>query len=159
MLAELLPCTPDNKAAVLALVHALEAQGSTNISDALFAGTRILAKRTGPPRVSTLMLFTDGLSNRGLSTQATLQSLERVRLPAACVFNTFGFGSDHDSKLLHAIAHRAQGVYYFVETKEQIASTFGECVAALLSTQAHEISVSFKCRYADLAPLAYHFLP
>lgn len=109
-LAELLPCSEQNKASVLELVHGLEASGSTNISEALFVGTRILAKRgeEGQRRVSSLMLFTDGLSNRGLSTHATLQSLDKIQLPTGCVFNTFGFGSDHDSKLLHAIAHKAQ---------------------------------------------------
>jgi len=61
------------------------------------------------------------------------------------VVQRFGFGCDHDSQLLHSIAHRAQGVYYYVETREQIASTFGECVAALLNTRAHQITVNLKC--------------
>jgi len=160
VLAELLPCDDDNKIRVQELVDALQASGSTNISEALFAGTRVLSKRgaDGQTRVSTLMLFTDGLAHHGLNSSATLQSLERIRLPPGCVFNTFGFGNDHDSKLLHSIAHRAQGVYYFVETREQIASTFGECVAALLNTRAHQITVNLKCHDgARLVTLATPF--
>lgn len=34
-----------------------------------------------------------------------------------------------------------QGVYYYVETLEAIPSTFGECVAGILSTRAHQIEV------------------
>lgn len=53
-----------------------------------------------------------------------------------------------------------QGVYYFVEEKEQIASTFGECVAGLLSTRAHHISVTIECHDGSrLVTLAtpFHF--
>lgn len=145
-LTNLLPCTPANKLHVIDLVKTLQATGSTNISEALFTGTAILARRSSPDRISSLMLFTDGLSNQGLSTDATLKSLAKVSLPAGCVFNTFGLGVDHDSALLQAIALRAQGVYHYVESKECIPSTFGACVAGILSTRAHHIKVQIRCR-------------
>lgn len=159
VLAELFPCTPANKETILRLIHGLNASGPTNISEALFAGARILAGRgQGHGRVSTLMLFTDGLSNQGLSYEETLNSLEKMRLPPGCIFNTFGFGSDHDSKLLHRIAQKAQGVYYFVEKREDIPSTFGECLAALLNTAAHELRVTLRCHDgARLVTLATPF--
>jgi len=127
----------------MGMVESLQATGSTNISGALFESTKILNSRgiAEENRISTLMLFSDGLSTRGLSSSATLSSLDRVRLPPGCVFNTFGFGPDQDSKLLLAIALKAQGVYYYVETLEAIPATFGECVAGILSTRAHQIEV------------------
>jgi len=98
------------------------------------------------------------LTTRGLSTAATLSSLDTVRLPPGCVFNTFGFGPDQDSKLLHAIALKAQGVYYYVETLEAIPSTFGECVSGILSTSAHQIEVHLKAKDgARLVTLATPF--
>jgi hypothetical protein len=33
------------------------------------------------------------------------------------------------------------GVYYYIETVESIAATFGECLAGILSTVAHNIDV------------------
>jgi hypothetical protein len=87
-----------------------------------------------------------------------LSSLDTVRLPPGCIFNTFGFGPDQDSKLLHAIALKAQGVYYYVETLEAIPSTFGECVAGILSTRAHQIEVHLKAKDgARLVTLATPF--
>jgi len=143
VLATLLPCVEENKVKIMSLVRGLQASGSTNISGALFESTKILNSRgtSEENRISTVMLFTDGLSTRGLSAAATLESLDKVRLPSGCVFNTFGFGPDQDSKLLHAISLKAQGVYYYVETLEAIPSTFGECVAGILSTRAHQIEV------------------
>jgi len=143
VLATLLKCVAENKAHVMNLVNGLQATGSTNIGGALEASSQILTSRgsTAESRISTVMLFTDGLSTRGLSTAETLRSLDTIRLPPGCVFNTFGFGPDQDSQLLHAIALKAQGVYYYIETREAIPSTFGECVAGILSTRAHQIEV------------------
>jgi hypothetical protein len=160
VLATLLPCSRENKEKIMELVNGLQATGSTNISGALFESTNILNSRGSSEenRISTLMLFTDGLSTRGLSTAATLSSLDTVRLPPGCIFNTFGFGPDQDSKLLHAIALKAQGVYYYVETLEAIPSTFGECVAGILSTRAHQIEVHLKAKDgARLVTLATPF--
>jgi len=87
------------------------------------------------------MLFTDDLSNRGLSTSEALRSFDSITLPPGCVFHTFGYGTGHDSKLLHALALKAQGLYFYLERKEDIPATVGECVAGLLSTRAHQIQV------------------
>jgi len=146
LLSELIHTTAANKVKILELVRGLQASGSTNISEALFQGINILAKRQSKEqsRISTIMLFTDGLSNRGLSTRATLETLGQMQLPEGCVINTFGFGSDHDSKMLHAIALRSKGVYYYVESQDDIAATFGECVAGILSTEAYNIVVKMR---------------
>jgi len=146
-LCKMLPCTPENIKIILDQIKSLQAFGSTNISQAIKAGTSLLASRsTQTKRISSLMLFTDGLSNEGLAADSTLSSLSDISFPTACTFNTFGLGMDHDSSLLQSIALKAQGVYYYVETKEEIPSTFGECVAAILSTRAHHINVQLRGR-------------
>jgi len=95
-------------------------------------------------RISTIMLITDGLSNAGLSSEETLESLNRLSLPPGCIFNTFGFGEDHDSKLLHSIAIKTQGVYYYVPSKDYIHKIFGECVHAVLSSRARLVKINIK---------------
>jgi len=88
------------------------------------------------------MLITDGLSNTGLSRNETLDRLDNIVLPQGCVFNTFGFGEDHDSKLLSAIALRTQGVYYFVPSIEYIHKIFGGCVLAVLSFRTRKVKLN-----------------
>ena len=78
--------------------------------------------------------------------------------------NTFGYGLDHDSKMLQNISFCSQGgVYYYIETVESIAATFGECLAGMLSTVAHNITVRMNahdgCRivnYYTRYPIAEH---
>jgi len=89
-------------------------------------------------------LITDGLSNAGLSSEETLTSLQNLSLPPGCIFYTFGFGEDHDSKLLHAIALKTQGVYEYVPSKEYIHKIFSGCVHAVLSSRARLVKINIQ---------------
>jgi len=130
----------------LTILESIQASGSTNISDALFAGTKILMERDEimKHRISTLMLITDGLSNAGLSSEETLESLNKLTLPVGCVFNTFGIGEDHDSKLLHSISLKTQGIYYYISSTELIHKIFGGCIQSLLSSTARLVKINFE---------------
>jgi len=74
------------------------------------------------------LFITDGLSNVGLSSEETLETIRRITLPTNCVFNTFGFGEEHDSKLLLGIALKTQGSYYYVKSSEELSSVFNKCI-------------------------------
>jgi len=135
--AELRACTPENKRIMVALSQKLELSGSTNLSGAISAGTAILKKRSSMAqnRISTIMVFTEW----GLAANETVDS--NIAVPNGCSINTFGFGSDHDSKLLNSIALKSQGCYYYVDQPEDLSKTFGNCVKGILSTRAHQIDI------------------
>eukprot|EP01114_Cavostelium_apophysatum_P017474 TRINITY_DN5198_c0_g1_i5.p1 TRINITY_DN5198_c0_g1~~TRINITY_DN5198_c0_g1_i5.p1 ORF type:complete len:573 (+),score=118.31 TRINITY_DN5198_c0_g1_i5:213-1931(+) len=135
----------ENKRAVVEKLRNVKAEGSTNISDALFRAIDILKNRwpSEHSRISTVMLFTDGLANVGLCGRKFTAALQAMTLPPGLTLNTFGYGIDHDSTMLQEISFSSKGgVYYFIETIDSIAATFGECLAGILSTVAHNISVS-----------------
>lgn len=72
----LLTMTPENKNLILQLLRDdIRAEGSTNISDALFTAIGILKNRKEDEqsRISSVMLFTDGLANAGLRGQKFMQ--------------------------------------------------------------------------------------
>lgn len=140
----LLRMTAENKSKVLTLLTNLKPEGSTNISDALFTAIELLKNRSinEQQRISSVMLFTDGLANVGLRGTAFYQKIQKMIVPQGLTLNTFGYGTDHDSKMLQNISFCSKGgVYYYVESPESIALTFGECLAGLLSTTAHNIDV------------------
>jgi hypothetical protein len=143
VVSNLVNCTDENKEYIKDVLKKIQASGSTNISDALVTGLELLTGRDelSKNRISTLMLITDGLSNAGFSND---DSLNKLVLPAGCIFNTFGFGEDHDSKLLHSIALKTQGVYYYVPSKDYIHKIFGECVHAVLSSRARLVKINIK---------------
>jgi hypothetical protein len=47
--------------------------------------------------------------------RSQLSGLAAADEPASV--HTFGFGSDHDARLLQAIAEAGHGIYYFIQVK------------------------------------------
>lgn len=140
----LLRMTPENKNTVLTLLTNLKPEGSTNISDALFTSIELLKNRSVNEqlRISSVMLFTDGLANVGLRGASFYHKIQKMVIPSGLIINTFGYGADHDSKMLQNISFCSKGgVYYYIESPESIALTFGECLAGILSTSSHNIDV------------------
>lgn len=143
----LIPATEENKEIILAALHSLRPSGSTNIGDALFKALELLKNREpiSTARVSSVMLFTDGLANVGLRGREFNDTLRRTLIPSDVVINTFGFGEDHDSTMLRNIAlSSCGGVYYFLPQPESIPSIFGECLAGLLNTVIYDVNVSLQ---------------
>jgi len=58
--------------------------------------------------------------------------------------HTFGFGSNHNARLLEQLAEKFDGMYYFMENEAGIKSGFANCLGGLLSTVAQEIEVAIK---------------
>lgn len=140
----LLEMTKENKSRVLNCLHDIKPEGSTNISDALFLALDVLKERTEGEvlRISSIMLFTDGLANAGLRGKKFIESVTKMIVPPGLTINTFGYGIDHDSKMMQNISFCSKGgVYYYIETIESISASFGECLAGILSTVAHNLKV------------------
>lgn len=140
----LLAMNDDNKKVVLENLKRIRPEGSTNISEALFTAINILKQRPSneSARISSVMLFTDGLANAGLRGNKFINEITAMTVPPGLTISTFGYGVDHDSKMLQNISFCSKGgVYYYIETTESIGATFGECLAGILSTVAHNVNV------------------
>merc|ERR1712130_33888 len=61
-----------------------------------------------------------------------------------CTINTFGFGSDHDAAMLKTIAQSSEGMYYYIENTDAIASAFADCLGGLLSVRAQGVEVTIE---------------
>jgi len=146
IISELVYCTEENKTMIIEKLVGIEASGSTNISDALMVGLGLLNVRDSDTInwISSVILITDGLSNAGISSEETLNRLGMMNIPSGCIFNTFGFGEDHDSKLLHSIALKTQGVYYYVPSKDYCKKIFGGCIHAILTSRARFVKIKLE---------------
>ena len=104
--------------------------------------------RTGDKaKVASVLLLTDGLANVGVSNREGIMDEMRkvidppggktvsscflkVQLTYNCWFiysqpfegtvYTFGFGSDHDARLLESVSTQGGGVYYYIDSKEKV---------------------------------------
>jgi hypothetical protein len=142
----------DGKASALEAIGAVTTRGCTNLSSGLLQAIKVIQADTAHlpgPRTASVLLFTDGLANRGVQEQEQLvECMRGVSAPAdpaavPTVF-TFGFGSDHNADMLRAVSDQGKGLYYFLENKEAIPQTFADCLGGLLSVVGQNLSVTIE---------------
>lgn len=57
------------------------------------------------------------------------------------VVNTFGFGANHNNRLLEKIASGFDGMYFYMKDEDAIVAGFANCLGGMLSTVVQEIQV------------------
>jgi Mg-chelatase subunit ChlD len=127
-------------------LYLIEFKGSaTNLSGGLFKGYELFQKREEVSEISTMLLFTDGLANKGVvKTQGKINILKtkdivkgitnmNKKLEKKVNLYTFGFGSDHDANSLREMSQNGEGMYYYVEKEENISDSFADCLGGILS--------------------------
>lgn len=143
----LVELTDWNKSLIRDKLRTLQPEGSTNLSDAIKMALDVLYQRNDKSKRTTIMLFTDGLPNVGKignDLRQFLDSLQNSDCLNDVKIHTFGFGLDHDSRLLTKILllSRDCGLYHYIENTSQIATTFAICLGSILSTVFHRIKIT-----------------
>jgi len=133
-------------------VSSLVASGGTNIADGLKRGAKVIEDRQLKNPVCSIILLSDGqdthtlLSDRGLLNYSAL--VPPSILPGTghhVQIHTFGFGSDHDSAAMHAIADLSSGSFSFIDAEGSIQDGFAQCIGGLLSVVIKEMRLSIEC--------------
>jgi len=117
--------------------------GSTNLSGGMIAGLELI-QQCPQTEVTSVLLMTDGLANVGVIASTAIVTLVKSqleKLASACTIFTFGFGSDHDDKMLKGVSEAGKGLYYFLENEDGIPQAFGNCLGGLISVVAQNIKL------------------
>jgi|MudIll2142460700_1097286.scaffolds.fasta_scaffold00359_16 Ca-activated chloride channel family protein len=132
-------------------IGALHAMSCTNFSGGMLQGLEWANKTELPDGMLVrVIMFTDGLANRGVSDQTGLLQLLQANRGKATL-SAFGYGSDANQDLLATLAREGQGNYAFVKNPEDALTAFAKELGGLLSTYAQNLVV-------DLAPHGEHKL-
>lgn len=102
--------------------------------------------------VRSLILFTDGLANVGITNKEklleclsnTLDNRHRVQI------HTLGFGADHDADLLQKIADAGSGNYYFIESPDEIPTAFADVLGGISSVNAQNVELHISPSSPDI---------
>ncbi|GMH36284.1 hypothetical protein BSKO_04152 [Bryopsis sp. KO-2023] len=134
----------------------LQAGSTTNLSGGLFKGLqqqKAFAVETGEAEpVRSLLLFTDGLANVGITNSDRLVDglTKSIEGKPHIQVHTLGFGKDHDASLLQRLAEVGGGNYYFIETPEDIPQAFADALGGLASVIAQNVEVQVSRGGADI---------
>merc|ERR1719335_1127582 len=116
----------------------LFASGGTSIASGLDCGIAVIEQRRQRNPVGAIFLLTDGRD--GTSKEQIQQLVNRSRA-AHCSLYAFGFGEDHDTTVLNAIAESAQTPFTYVERLDTIRNVFAGAVNGLMSVAAQGIEL------------------
>jgi len=120
----------------------------TNLSGGLFQGLNLIKNRTEANEITSVLLFTDGLANEGVTVTSEIVSRmntiihEEIRKNIS-VFS-FGFGNDTDANMLTNISQAGNGLYYFLQTVDDIPKAFGNVIGGLVSVVGQNIKVKIE---------------
>ncbi len=144
----LIELTNNNKNMIRTVIKSIQAGSSTNLSGGLFKGLETLSERSLKNEVASVLLFTDGLANYGLTKADAIvngmNSIINNNVKATVSVHTFGFGTDHDATMLRQISEAASGMYYYIQKVQEIPEAFASCLGGLLSVVAQNISITFE---------------
>merc|ERR1719197_58645 len=118
---------------------------STNMSGGLESGLKLIPNDIDSNTVASVLLMTDGHANYGIQTASgMIEMMKNLQSQGygRCTVNTFGFGKDHNASALNEISDAGEGMYYFIENADSIASSFADCLGGLLSVAAQGIELT-----------------
>merc|ERR1719390_254106 len=116
----------------------LNASGGTSIASGLDCGIAVMEQRRQRNPVGAVFLLTDGQDRT--SREQIQQLVNRARM-AHCSLYAFGFGEDHDTDVLNAIAEASQTPFTYVERLDTIRNVFAGAVNGLMSIAAQGIEL------------------
>ncbi|EEF42595.1 E3 ubiquitin-protein ligase WAV3 [Ricinus communis] len=118
------------------LINGLNADGATNITAGLQTGLKVLSDRSlSGGRVVGIMLMSDGEQNAGG---------DAAQVPVGNVpVYTFGFGINHEPRVLKAIAHNSiGGTFSDVQDTNNLSKAFSQCLAGLLTVVVQDLKLT-----------------
>jgi Mg-chelatase subunit ChlD len=132
--------TDKEKSTLKKEIDKIDSNGGTNILSGLEKAVEILKTikddKNNTNRVSSIILLSDGCDNYSNDIQLA-ESLKKLTkgLNLSFTLNTFGYGYDHDPKIMNKLANIRDGSFFLVEdykkVSEYFVSVLGGCVSVI----------------------------
>lgn len=140
-----------NLANIQKVIDSLQTRGSTNISGAVHCAQNLLGQRKTKNEVASLFLLSDGQHNQGPISNELMFSNDIKRSGTDYTLHTFGYGDDHDAKLMQSMSEHKHGNYYFVNDITIVDECFVDCLGMVTTALASKGTLTLK-----LQPTAFY---
>jgi Mg-chelatase subunit ChlD len=147
-LTPLLRMTQDGKNKTLQALKTVYANGGTNIGSAFAMALNLMMKRRKVNSVTSVLILSDGIDGNAENSVKQLLNDNQSKLSTFTI-NTFGYGNDHDPKMMSALAQLKDGSFYFIDKLETIDEVFVDCLGGLISVVAQNVNIEIKPNSAD----------
>lgn len=117
----------------------LTSGGHTCISCGLDLARAQVRQRGGA--INRILLLSDGVANRGLTTVPELRLLGDVARSEQTAITSIGVDLEYDERMLFAVSQASNGNHYFVEDPTGLPAVFEREAADLVGTMADRVDV------------------
>lgn len=135
----LLKLTPTNKALSRSHVRSVQANGGTNILQGMRAGWSLMSNRKSFNPSSCVFLLTDGQDGSNMEAKKSLA--REIKASGSSLF-VFGFGADHDSAQMQAIADAAEANFTYIDTDDTVIDAFGGAIGSQQGISLKHLTLS-----------------
>lgn len=133
--------TGDFKKAVEAM-KTLEAGGYTNAEAGLTEGYKLATKQLNPKAVSALILFTDGVANKGQTAPAGLLKKIAAYRKQGITLSACGVGmGTYNDASMEKIATNGDGQYFYIDRIEEARRVFVDGLIRTLQPVAKDVKI------------------
>lgn len=147
-----------DKERVLRQLRQVGSGGMTDLSGGYLRGLQEL-KRVAAGAGGTLLLISDGHSNRGVSDPMQLQQIAARAGGDKVVTSTLGYGLGYDETALSALARGGSGNHHFVENPDAAGAAIASEASELLSKAVQAASLLVRMEPAVALLMLYNDLP
>jgi uncharacterized protein YegL len=143
---------PENYPSIKKGIEAISHRGSTNITAGVQLAQHLLGRRETKNSVSSIFVLSDGAHNCGPINQSILFDGDTERTKCEYTLTSFGYGDDHDAKLLQMMSEHKGGNYYFVNDISKVEDCFLDCLGMVTSILGQNIRANIKLISSDIWP-------
>ena len=147
--------TAENKKMIQGLIDKIQARGGTYILGGLEIAVNMFKASTTQKKSnsdkfisSAIILLSDGVDNRmnHIEIGNGLKALTKDS-NLGFTLHAFGYGNDHDPKIMNALATIRDGSFYFVQEYKKVAEYFVNVLGACVSMISEKAKIIIKTRY------------
>ena len=145
-LLDLTYTTSENKNKILKLIDSIKARGGTYILGGLEIAVNMLKESSNTKSYnsdkftsSAIILLSDGVDNR-MNHLEIGNGLKEITKDSnlGFILHTFGYGNDHDPKIMNTLATIRDGSFYFVQEYKKVAEYFINVLGACVSENEYK---------------------
>ncbi|MCK5573872.1 MAG: VWA domain-containing protein, partial [Bacteroidetes bacterium] len=113
-----------NKVALRHLIDEVYPRGWTNLGGGMIEGFRQAEIHAREDYVNRVILLSDGLANRGITSPYRLKEIAREYRHESISLSTIGVGWEFNENLMVGLSESGGGNYYFIESARNLAAVF-----------------------------------
>ncbi|CAD8191541.1 unnamed protein product [Paramecium octaurelia] len=131
--------TEQNKSYFTSIIYSIKANGGNRISEATKMAFYQLKSREYENNVTSIFLLSDGVDFTYPEVQEQIKTVNEV-----FTLHTFGFGQDHDAKMMTQICNLKSGSFYFVQDVTLLDEFFADALGGLISVVGEQLEITLQ---------------